>query len=71
MYTREETLEYSCQGDPKKSLPASGRGYEATVVTGQMFRKSFQADKRMLQQWDNVEETKRPLPGRRSGTFLG
>ena len=48
MYTREETLESSCQGDPEKSLPASGRGYEATVVTGQMFRKSFQADKGML-----------------------
>lgn len=62
MYTREEALEYLCQGDPKKSLPASGRGYEATVVTSQMFRKSFQADKGKLEQWDNVEEMKRPLP---------
>lgn len=71
MYTREETLEYAWQGDPEKSLPASGRGCEAPAVTGQMFRKSFRADKRLLQQWDNAEETKRPLPGRRSGTFLG
>lgn len=69
-YTREETLEYLCQGDPKKSLPVFGRGYEAPAVTGQMFRKSFHADKRMLEQWDNVEEVKRPLPRRRAATFL-
>lgn len=35
-----------------------------------MFRKSFQTDERMLKQWDNVQEMKRPLSGRIAGTFL-